>query len=99
MEEERIELKELNSKTLELLCDEADNDVIANERDEASNYNKKITEEALEKAKTEQREEREQSVSTSGSNAAPMPSTGSEAGKEVNVLLEEPAKVLWQCYY
>ena len=96
MEEERIDLKELNNKTLELLCDEADNDVIANERDEASNYNKKITEEALEKAKTEQRE---QSVSTSGSNAAPMPSTGSAARKEVNVLLEEPAKVLWRCYH
>ena len=53
---------------LELLCDEGDNDVIDNERDEASIYYEKITtaliriEEALEKGKTKQGE---QSVSTS----------------------------------
>ena len=43
----------------------------------------------MEKAKTEQRE---QSISTSGGNVAPIPSMGSAAGKEVNALLEEPAK-------
>jgi len=58
LEEERIDLKELNNEILELLCDEADNDVIDNERDEASNYNEKITtaliriEEALENGRT-----------------------------------------------
>ena len=65
---------------LELLCDEGDNDVIDNERDEASIYYEKITtaliriEEALEKGKTKQGE---QSVSTSGGNIAPVPSKGS----------------------
>ena len=90
LEEERIDLKELHNEILELLCDEADNDVIDNERDEASNYNEKITtaliriEEALENGRTEQRE---QSVSTSGGNIEPVPSRGSAAGKGVNVRL------------
>ena len=33
LEEERIDLKELNNEILELLCDEADNDVIDIKRD------------------------------------------------------------------
>ena len=90
LEEERIDLKELNNEILELSCDEADNDVIDNERDEASNYNEKITtaliriEEALEKGRTEHRE---QNVSTLGGNIEPVPSRGNTAGKGVNVRL------------
>ena len=99
LEEERIDEAEAFSKRvggrteneiLELLCHEANNHVIDNERDEASNYNEKITtaliriEEALEKGKTEQRE---QSISTSGGNIEPVSSRGSASGKGVNVRL------------
>ena len=73
LEEEWIDVRELNNGMLELLCDEADDDVSDNERDEASTYNEKITmsliqiDEALEKGKTKQGE---QSVTTSGGNIA-----------------------------